>query len=267
MAHYAVHAPFETDKRFIGHYTDTDPTKSSQAKAFATLIEGMDKSLGDIMDHLEDLGIAENTLILFLGDNGSDAPLGDEKGHFSSAPLRGKKGSEYEGGVRVPFIASWAKTDGRNPQQKKIPIQAGMIQQQLGTIMDIYPTILAITGIELPKNHVIDGFDLTPQLVGKRNEMRPEKFLMHFPHEHRGSYFTTYRDGDWKLIYYYNPELPNRPAYELYNLKNDPIEIHNLATTETERLIKMVTVMSQQLEEENALYPEDKDGNVLKPVI
>lgn len=267
MAHYAVHAPFETDKRFIGQYTDTDPTKSSQAKAFATLIEGMDKSLGDIMDHLEDLGIAENTLILFLGDNGSDAPLGDEKGHFSSAPLRGKKGSEYEGGVRVPFIASWAKTDGRNPQQKKIPIQAGMIQQQLGTIMDIYPTILAITGIELPKNHVIDGFDLTPQLVGKRNEMRPEKFLMHFPHEHRGSYFTTYRDGDWKLIYYYNPELPNRPAYELYNLKNDPIEIHNLATTETERLIKMVTVMSQQLEEENALYPEDKDGNVLKPVI
>ena len=267
MAHYAVHAPFETDKRFIGQYTDTDPTKSSQAKAFATLIEGMDKSLGDIMDHLEDLGIAENTLILFLGDNGSDAPLGDEKGHFSSAPLRGKKGSEYEGGVRVPFIASWAKTDGRNPQQKKIPIQAGMIQQQLGTIMDIYPTILAITGIELPKNHVIDGFDLTPQLVGKRNEMCPEKFLMHFPHEHRGSYFTTYRDGDWKLIYYYNPELPNRPAYELYNLKNDPIEIHNLATTETERLIKMVTVMSQQLEEENALYPEDKDGNVLKPVI
>lgn len=89
MAHYAVHAPFETDKRFVDHYTD--PSKSLQARAFATLIEGMDKSLGDIMDHLEELGVAENTLILFLGDNGSDAPLGDEKGHCSSAPLRGKK--------------------------------------------------------------------------------------------------------------------------------------------------------------------------------
>ena len=74
----------------------------------------------------------------------------------------------------------------------------------------------------MPENYKIDGFDLTPQLLGRRNEIRPDKFLMHFPHEHRGSYFTTYREGDWKLIYYYNPELPNRPAYELYNLKKIP---------------------------------------------
>lgn len=265
MAHYAVHAPFEVDWRFLGHYTD--PGKSSQAKAFATLIEGMDKSLGDIMDHLEELGIAENTLILFLGDNGSDAPLGDEKGHFSSAPLRGKKGSEYEGGVRVPFIACWAKPDGRNEQQKRLPIQAGVIQQQMGTVMDIYPTVLALAGVGNPEGHVLDGFDLAPQLVGKRNENRPEKFLMHFPHEHRGSYFTTYWDGDWKLIYYYNPELPDRPAYELYNLKKDPTEIHNLATTETKRLVEMTEAMARQLEAEGALYPEDKDGKILKPVI
>ena len=265
MAHYAVHAPFETDKRFVDHYTD--PSKSLQARVFATLIEGMDKSLGDIMDHLEELGVAENTLILFLGDNGSDAPLGDEKGHCSSAPLRGKKGSEYEGGMRVPFIACWAKPDGRNSMQRKLPIQAGGIQQQLGTVMDIYPTILSITSVAMPENYKIDGFDLTPQLLGRRNEIRPDKFLMHFPHEHRGSYFTTYREGDWKLIYYYNPELPNRPAYELYNLKKDPIEIHNLATTETERLIRMTEAMARQLEEEGALYPEDKDGNILKPVI
>lgn len=63
MAHYAVHSPFETDERFISHYTD--PNKSQQARAFATLIEGMDKSLGDILDKLEDMGIAENTLIIF----------------------------------------------------------------------------------------------------------------------------------------------------------------------------------------------------------
>ena len=90
MAHYAVHAPFQADKRFLSRYTD--PNKKEQAKAFATLIEGMDKSLGDIMDQLEKLGIAENTLIFFLGDNGGDAPLGEERGYGSSAPLRGKKG-------------------------------------------------------------------------------------------------------------------------------------------------------------------------------
>lgn len=265
MAHYAVHAPFEVDKRFIGNYSQ--PGKSPEAKAFATLIEGMDKSLGDIMDHLEELGIAENTLIIFLGDNGSDAPLGNEKGHYSSAPLRGKKGSEYEGGVRVPFIASWAKPDGRLPQQKALPIQAGVIQKQMGTVMDIYPTVLAVTGVKQPKKHIIDGYDLSTQFVGKKNEERPEKFLMHFPHEHRGSYFTTYREGNWKLIYYYNPKNPNRPAYELYNLTNDPGETQNLAISHTQRLEEMFKAMAEQLEAEGALYPEDEAGNILKPTL
>lgn len=265
LSHYAVHTPFEADKRFIGNYTASD--KSKQAKAFATLIEGMDKSLGDVMDHLEELGIAENTLILFVGDNGSTAPMGDEKGYSSSAPLRGMKGTEYEGGVRVPFIACWGKPDGRNPLQQKLPIQAGTIQQQMGTVMDIYPTVLSVAGASLPKNYVVDGFDLAPQLKGLKNETRSEMFLMHFPHEHRGSYFTTYRDGDWKLIYYYNPELPDRPACELYNLKEDPVEIHNLATTETKRLIEMIKAMAQQLEAEGALYPMDANGNTLKPKV
>lgn len=263
LAHYAVHSPFEADKRFIDNYTD--PSKSDQAKAFATLIEGMDKSLGDVIDHLEQLDIAENTLILFLGDNGSDAPLGDEKGHYSSAPLRGKKGSEYEGGMRVPFIASWATSNKANPLQQRLPIQEGSIQQQIGTVMDILPTIASVTEINLPENYITDGFDLSKQLRGEKNKERSEKFLMHFPHEHRGSYFTTYRDGDWKLIYYYNPQLPDKPMIELYNLNKDPIEIHNLATTEPQILTKMLLAMSQQLEIEGALYPEDVNGNILKP--
>ena len=74
FAHYAVHAPFNSDPRFAAHYKDSG--KRPPAQAFATLIEGMDKSLGDILDHLDALGVAENTLVFFLGDNGSDAPLG-----------------------------------------------------------------------------------------------------------------------------------------------------------------------------------------------
>ena len=262
MSHYAVHTPFETDKRFIGNYRDAD--KSAQAKAFATLIEGMDKSLGDLMDHLEKLGIAENTLIVFLGDNGSDAPLGDEKGYTSSAPLRGKKGSEYEGGMRVPFIACWGRPDGRNAWQKQWPIQAGGIQQQMGTVMDLYPTLLSLAGTSVPKGYVTDGFNLATQLKGEHNGQRTERFLMHFPHQHRGSYFTTYRDGVWKLIYYYNPEMPEWPACELYNLKKDPIEVHNLATTEPARVKEMLKAMAAQLEAEGALFPIDKEGHELK---
>ncbi|MCC8145658.1 MAG: sulfatase [Bacteroidales bacterium] len=265
MAHYAVHAPFEPDKRFIGNYTDAE--KPDNAKAFATLIEGMDKSLGDIMDRLIELGIAENTLIFFLGDNGSDAPLGDEKGHYSSAPLRGKKGTEYEGGMRAPFIVSWGKPDDKNFFQKRLPVEQKGIQEQLATVMDIYPTILALTGIKNPPEHVLDGFDLKTQLTGKTDKNRPERFLMHFPHAHRGSYFTSFRNGNWKLIYRYNPETPAQPSYELYNLNSDPFEIEDLAGTKKEILKSMIKEMSAQLISEGALYPQDKDNNIIKPII
>ena len=265
MAHYAVHSPFQADKRFLSRYTD--PDKNEQARAFATLIEGMDKSLGDIMNQLEKLGIAENTLILFLGDNGGDAPLGDERGYGSSAPLRGKKGTEFEGGMRVPFIAAWAKPEKKSKVQKNLPIEVGSMQTQLGTIMDIYPTVLSVAGCEVPQNYVIDGFDLKKQLSGKVDKKRPESFLMHFPHAHRGSYFTTYRMGDWKLIYYYLPETPKQPKALLYNLKDDPEERNELSSAHPDKCREMIQEMSAQLEKEGALYPVDKQGNELKPFV
>lgn len=265
MAHYAVHSPFEPDKRFIDHYTD--PDKSDNAKAFATLIEGMDKSLGDIMDKLEELGIAENTLILFLGDNGSDAPLGELKGHFSSAPLRGKKGTEYEGGTRAPFIVSWGKPNPGNEIQRRLPIRQGAIQEQQATVMDIFPTVLSLAGVRNPEEHITDGYDLKTRLAANTDDHYPNRFLMHFPHDHNGSYFTSFRNGNWKLIYRYNPETPDRPSYELYNLADDPFENTDLSESRTDVLRHMITEMAEQLEEEGALYPEDKDGKPVKPVI
>lgn len=263
MAHYAVHDPFQADKRFLSRYHG----KSEQACAFATLIEGMDKSLGDIMEQLERLGIAQNTLILFLGDNGGDAPLGGPRGYGSSAPLRGKKGTEFEGGMRVPFIAAWAKPQKGNKVQKRLPIQIGVIQTQLGTIMDIYPTVLSVAGCSVPKGYTVDGFDLKKQLAGEKNRKRPESFLMHFPHAHRGNYFTVYRDGDWKLIYYYHPENPTQPKAVLYNLKNDPEERKEVSALYPDKYQEMLRKMCRQLQEEGALYPIDKQGNELKPVI
>jgi len=265
LAHYAVHGPFQPDKRFMPRYADSD--KSEDAKAFATLIEGMDKSLGEIMDHLEELGIAESTLILFLGDNGGDAPLGDDRGYGSAAPLRGKKATEFEGGVRVPFIASWGKPQKNNRFQKRLPIEVGGIQNQMGTIMDIYPTILSVAGCEIPDNYTIDGIDLKKQLSGKTNKKRSETFLMHYPHAHRGSYFTMYREGDWKLIYYYTPENPKYPKVALYNLKNDQEEKNEISAEFPDKCRNMIRQMAVRLEKEGALYPIDKQGNELKPFI
>lgn len=264
MAHYAVHSPFETDERFISHYTD--PNKSQQARAFATLIEGMDKSLGDILDKLEDMGIAENTLIIFLGDNGGDAPLGDAADYGSSAPFKGKKGSEYEGGVRVPFIVSWAHPNPNNKFQKAYPIARNAIQTQMGTVMDIYPTVLSVAGVKPAPNHILDGADLRKLLKGKRDKKHRDDFLMHFPHEHRGSYFTSYRKGDWKFIYYYNPQTPEAPTYKLFNLSEDPYEKNDLSKTKQQKAKELFRLMVQRLEKEQALYPVDADKNVLSPI-
>ena len=265
MAHYAVHAPFETDERFIGHYQNSD--KPQQAKAFATLIEGMDTSLGDLLDKLEEAGVAENTLVIFLGDNGGDAPLGGAADYGSSAPLKGKKGSEYEGGVRVPFIAAWAKPDASNKFQKAYPIAQGCMQTQMGTVMDLYPTILSVAGVKAPKGHVLDGSDLKKLLAGKVDKKHRDDFLMHFPHQHRGSYFTTYRKGDWKLIYYYNPETDGKPTYKLFNLAEDPFEKNDLAQTERKKVRELCQQMIERLEQEKALYPIDKENKTLYPVV
>ncbi len=266
MAHYAVHTPFEPDNRFLSNYAASD--KPQQAKYFATLIEGMDKSLGDIMDRLESLGVAENTLIVFLGDNGSDAPLGiDDKGYYSSAPLRGKKGTEYEGGTRVPCIVAWAKPDAGNRFQQSFPVQQKTIQQQMGTVMDIYPTVLSLTGVQNPETHIVDGFDLKTLIAGKLDKARPERFLMHFPHAHRGNYFTSFRNGDWKLIYHYHPESPEFPSYELFNLAADPFENNDLSGSRKDIAKSMIQQMATQLEAEGALYPEDAQGNVVKPIV
>lgn len=263
MAHYAVHSPFETDERFIDHYRNRG--KHQQAQAFATLIEGMDKSLGDLMDYLEKLGVAENTLIFFMGDNGGDAPLGEAADYGSSAPFKGKKGSEYEGGVRVPFIAGWAKPQADNAFQKAYPIAQGKVQTQMATIMDLYPTILSVAGVKAPRGHVLDGDDLKRLLQGKADKKHRDDFLMHFPHEHRGSYFTTYRKGDWKLIYYYHPETDGIPSCKLFNLKDDPYEHQDLAVTRPDMVKQLCKQMMKRLEAEKALYPVDKEKKTLYP--
>lgn len=257
MSHYAVHGPFDPDPRFIDNYKKG---KGNRANAFASLVEGMDKSLGDIMKTLEEQGVAENTLILFLGDNGSDAPIGKTTHHGASAPLRGKKGTCYEGGMRAPLIVSWAKLNSELKAQKNLVIPANKINSQIATIMDIFPTVLNVAGVEIPKEYIQDGYDLKKMLSGEPDPTHPDTFLMHFPHQHRSSYFTSYRNGDWKLIYSYF----SKTKYKLYNLKSDPFESKDLAESNPERVGALMEKMKKQLTAEGALYPE-KDGKEVLP--
>lgn len=257
FAQYAVHSPFNVDPRFADHYRKSG--RPPAAQAFATLIEGMDKSLGDILDHLESLGVAEDTLVFFLGDNGSDAPLGPEHEVACAAPLRGKKGSHYEGGMRVPFIAAWAKPAAGNRWQERLPIAAGTIQPQEAAVYDIFPTILRLDDIQNPPGHAVDGRRLDTLLAGRPDPARSETFLMHYPHApHRTDYFTVWRDGDWKVIYHYFPtKVSGGSHYQLFNLRDDPFEQHDLATGRPAELTRLMQGLVAACDAEEALYPVD----------
>ena len=261
LSHYAVHNPFETDRRFEARYLQ-DSLKSRSAIGYATLVEGMDKSLGDVLDHLRLRGLAENTLVVFLGDNGGDAPLGPARGWASSAPLRGKKGSEFEGGIRVPCIIGWAAPGGG---MQLLPVARGTLQTQVACIMDIYPTLMRLVGVSVPEDHPVDGQDLGVLLTGKKDPAREEVFMCHFPHRHRGSYYTTYRNGPWKLIYYYNPAHPELPQSVLFNLEEDPYETTDVSGLHPGITARLLKEMTARLERERAAYPVDFEGRPIPP--
>lgn len=253
MAHYAVHGPHQSDPRFAQNYAGAEHPERLQN--FATLIEGMDKSLGDLVSHVRNLGVGEDTLILFLGDNGTDAPIGHQHAVACAAPLRGKKGSHYEGGVRVPFIASWATPNESSAVQEDLPIAAGVVQSQMGNVCDLLPTIVELCGIPVPNEHKLDGSSLNELLAGKADAAHSTEFLMHFPHEHRSSYYTSFRSGDWKVIHH---DFPGKDSdgerYQLFNLAKDPFEQEDLADKKPEVLQRMMRALVESLNDHDAQY-------------
>ena len=244
MAFYAVHSPWQADPKFLQNYADDEP-----GRIFAAMIEGMDHAVGRILAHLKTLGIAEDTLVFFLGDNGSVR---------ISLPLRGKKAERFEGGTRVPFIVSWAEpTDNKLQAQWQIP-KGEHHSESFGTILDLMPTILNVTGTEAPDGYTLDGYDLRSVYAGET----PQTFLMHFPHAHRSSYFTTWHNGDWKLIYQYFGE----PRLQLFNLADDLDEKNDLAKQQPERLQRMFNEMNTAPQQTNAQFPTaKKTGKPLNP--
>jgi len=251
MSHYALHAPFlYPDHRYTANYPDL----KGHALAHATLIEGMDKSLGDLLQTLDELGEAEDTLVIFYSDNGSVSPLG-------TPGLRGKKGTRFEGGSRVPLIAAWAKPNPENEFQKALPIKAGSIETDIVTCNDIMPTLLALAGAELPQDARQDGHSLIPYFRGQDGTHRPQDFLIHFPHKHYNTLFSSWRQGDFKIIYNYASA-----TWELYNLKRDPEEKTNVVLQHPERASALARRMVAELDAMRASYPVRlDDGSPIKP--
>lgn len=171
--------------------------------------------------------------------------------------------------MRVPFIAAWARENKKLPAQQQLPIRKNSRQSQVASVCDVFPTVLGVAGVEVPGEHVVDGKSLNTLLAAKADESRDETFLMHYPHgKHRSSYFTVYRDGDWKVIYHYYPSEESEGGhYQLYNLKQDPFESTNLAQKNPAELKAMMVKLAKELKQHEAHYPVDEGGTVQMPKV
>ncbi len=195
MAHTMPHIPLHVSEGFAG---------KSRRGLYGDAIEEIDWSVGQILKTLNELGLDENTLVVFTSDNG---PWNLENGNGGSAfPLRGFKFSSYEGGFREPMIAQW---------KGKIP--AGSECSEVASTIDLLPTIAHLTGAPLPER-TIDGKNIWPLLSGEPEAKSPHEFFYYY----KDTTLEAVRYGDWKFR-----EVEDKT--ELFNLKDDISESHNVA--------------------------------------
>jgi arylsulfatase A-like enzyme len=246
LAHYAVHIPLDADPRFMQRYLAAG-LDSTEAK-YASLIEGMDKSLGDVLKFLDDKKIAENTVILFMSDNGglSTTPARGGKAWTHNLPLKAGKGSVYEGGIREPMLVRWPGVV--KPQSRA---------EQYLIAEDFFPTILDIAGIKKPGLvQTTDGKSFLPLLKNPSLKDNERELVFHHPNrwipaEGPNIHFSSaFRKGKWKLIYDYR-----KSKLELYDLENDIGELNDLAAANPERVKQLAGLFTARLKGWDAQLP------------
>lgn len=195
--------------------------------AFAAMITLLDDQVGEIVAKVEELGLADNTIIIFTSDNGPHLEGGAQPDYFNSnGPLRGYKRDLYEGGIRVPFIASWPGH-----------IQEGTTSDHISAFWDMLPTFTDLIGVKQPDG--IDGISLLPTLTGEGQQEQHEYLYWEF---HVWGGRKAVRMGNWKGVQYGISKDPNAPV-ELYDLSKDIGETNNVADEHPEIVAKMIDIM------------------------
>jgi arylsulfatase A len=235
MCDYAVHTPLMAKPELVNKYKQKPVVDGQKNPVYAAMIESMDQAVGLMMQTLEENKLLENTIIIFLSDNGGLL------GPTDNSPLRSGKGYPYEGGIRIPMIVSWK---GKVPEGHQIDLPVSTV--------DVMPTLCALTKTPLPETE-IDGRDISPAIIGKKMKNAP--LYWHFPHYRSGGVvpYSIIRDGDWKLIRNYEGK-----RFELYDLKNDPFETADLANQQVNRVEQLDRKLSVWLTSVHARLPELK---------
>jgi uncharacterized sulfatase len=195
--------------------------------------------VGRVVEAVGKAGIADNTLILFLSDNGGLEHEQSGRVVTSNKPLRSEKGTLYEGGIRIPAIARWTG---------KVP--AGTQCDTPLITMDVLPTFVKLGAAAMPASQPCDGVSLAAVFRDPAAALARDALHWHLPHYHHSTPASAMRQGDWKLIEFFEDR-----ALELYDLKNDPGEQTNLATTESKRAKSMHTALQAWRKTVNAIMP------------
>jgi len=238
LSYHAVHIPLQARKELIAKYqakadalpkddvfvplAETKVRLRHDNAVYAALVETLDRNIGRLLDAVDKLGIADDTIVVFTSDNGGVAT--SEGWPTSNLPLRAGKGWLYEGGIRVPWLIRWP---GHTQPGQKIATPA--------VSTDFYPTILAMVGIDAqPKQH-LDGVDLAP-LLDRTGSIKERPLFWHYPHYSNqfGRPSSAVRVGDYTLIEFFED---NR--VELYDVVNDISQKHDLAKQQPERAAPM----------------------------
>ncbi|TWU06185.1 sulfatase [Stieleria varia] len=227
LPHFAVHTPLDAKRELLAKYKAKSPGKLHDHVAMATMIQSVDDGIGRLLTTLGELKMRENTLIVFTSDNGGYGPATDMD------PLKGYKGTYYEGGIRVPFFVHWS---GK--------IKSGRSDEPIAQI-DLYPTFCALLGISPPEGQPLDGVNLLPLWTGQVPALPKRSLFWHFPaylesyrncvDEQRDPLFRSrpvgvIRQGDWKLM-----EFFESGDLELYHLTDDIGETSDLSASHPEK--------------------------------
>lgn len=244
VPYYQVHTPIQGRPDLVykyrrklaegGDFQHTDPQ-------YAAMVESLDESVGRIHGKLEELGLDENTLLIFTSDNGG---LDNGNGRpTSNAPLREGKGTAYEGGVRVPAMIHWPAV-----------VPAGGVSHEPVITHDLFPTILQAAGVELDSERManVDGLSLLSLMEDPSATLDREALFWHYPHYHiEGARpYTAVRAGDWRAIHFYEDD-----RIELYNLAEDLGERNDLSEELPEKAAELRAMIDARRKEVDAQDP------------
>jgi arylsulfatase A-like enzyme len=264
LAHHAIHTPINGRPETLEKFEAKKPGAQHNSALYAACIYDLDASVGMLLQKLKDLGLDNNTLVVFTSDNGALQTSSQE-------PLRGSKGGYYEGGIREPFVARWPGT-----------IKAGNASHVPIINVDLFPTFLAAARATTPAGKTLDGENLLP-LFQEQGKLSREAIFWHFPGYldkpvvrgresdvrlgFRSRPVSVIRKGDWKLHLFHEEwqleggraKLDTNHAIELYNLRDDAGERTDLSTRNKPKRDELLTDLLAWMQRADALIPAEKN--------